>query len=119
MASIADLLGITWDTPASDAPAGQVEYTLTWHAKQQAKTKGLDVVAVLAAANTPAHTYPNGRFPGQWRHILGDICAVVDPAKGHVITVYANVVETDLRADQRTGDAAAEALAYDQARRTA
>ena len=120
MASIADLLGITWDTqaPAEGHESAAVTYTLSWHARQQCTTKGIAEADVLAAANTPAHTYPNGRYPGQWRHILGDVCAVVDPAKGQVITIYANVTETDLRADQRTGDNAADALAYER-RRTA
>lgn len=122
MASIADLLGITWDSTdnGDTEPSAQaVTYILSWHARQQCLAKGITEADVLAAANTPAHTYPNGRYPGQWRHILGEVCAVVDPVKGHVITIYANVVETDLRADQRTGDNAADALAYDRTRRTA
>lgn len=121
MASIADLLGIAWDTPAEDTGTAvqATSYTLSWHARQQCASKGISEAAVLAAANSPAHTYPNGRYPGQWRHVLGDVCAVVDPAKAQVITIYANVTETDLREDQRTGDNAADALAYERTRRTA
>lgn len=74
--------------------------TLTRHAGQQAMRKGISLAAVLRAANEPSVTYEH-RVPGQHRHIYGGIVTVVDRAAGHVITVYANVVETPLRADQR------------------
>lgn len=85
-------------------------FILTHHAKGQAAAKGLSIEAVLEAANDPSVTYANGRFAGQMRHIRGGIVAVVDPAKRVVITVYANVVETDARADQTDADARAYAL---------
>lgn len=80
-------------------------FTLTAHAIKQANEKGFPVEAVLSAADFPGITYDNGRFPGQRRHIRGDIVAVVDPVKQTVITVYKNVVETDLRPDQKDRDA--------------
>lgn len=98
MASIADLLGVQWEA----APAKQ-NYRLSEHAKKQATTKGFDHAQILAAANNPTHTYDNNQkaYPGQKRHIRGDYVAVVDPAKGHVITSYLNVKDTELREDQK------------------
>lgn len=75
-------------------------YRLTAHAKRQATLKGVAWDFLLDVANDPTVSYPNGRFPWQMRHIKGDWVAVVDPAKHIVITVYKNVEETPLRADQ-------------------
>jgi hypothetical protein len=57
------------------------------------------------AANLPSVTYPNGRVPGQMRHIKDGMVAVVDPKSQKIITFYENVVETDLRPDQTDKDA--------------
>jgi hypothetical protein len=80
-------------------------YTLSGHASQQATAKGFSPDDILAAANDPHTTYDNGRFPGQKRHIRGDIVAVVHPEAQKVVTVYRNVTETDLRPDQSDEDA--------------
>lgn len=82
-----------------------MQYRLSRHAAQQADAKGFDLDAIFRAANSPSVTYENGRFPGQWRHIRDGIVAVVDPATGVIITIYRNVVETALRADQTDADA--------------
>jgi hypothetical protein len=101
MTTIAEALGISWGNGVTDAP----EYRLTYHAQQQAAAKGWSSAQVLEAANRPQHTSPSSRFPGQWRHVRGDIVAVVDPADHRVITVYQDVRETGLRTDQTDLDA--------------
>jgi hypothetical protein len=80
-------------------------FTLSGHAQQQIRAKGWSEDQVLHAANNPSITYDNGRFPGQKRHIHGDIVAVVHPESQKVITAYRNVEETDLRTDQTDPDA--------------
>jgi len=80
-------------------------FQLSRHAARQAAAKGFDAAAIYRAANNPAITYENYRFPGQWRHIRDGIVTVVDPATGTIITAYSNVVETALRADQIDADA--------------
>lgn len=80
-------------------------YSLTPHAAQQATSKGWSHEEVLAAANDPHTTYDNGRYPGQKRHIRGNLVAVVHPASMTVKTVYQNVKETNVRADQTDADA--------------
>jgi len=100
MASIADLLGVQWQ-----GASGSSTFSLHPHAAKQATMKGLDHAAVLDAANNPHHTYPNGRYPGQIRHIRNGIVAVVDPSRQQVITVYEDQRETALRPDQRDADA--------------
>ena len=80
-------------------------FTLSGHAAQQARAKGWTEDQVLAAANDPHTTYANGRYPGQMRHIRDDLVAVVHPESRKVVTVYQNVKETDLRADQNDADA--------------
>lgn len=69
--------------------------------------KGFAHSDVLDAANNPAHTYPNGRYEGQMRHVKNGIVAVVEPDSKTVRTVYADQVETDLRPDQKDDDALA------------
>lgn len=101
MATIAESLGIAWSAPATDAP----DYRLTHHAQKQAAAKGWSSEDVLLAANNPLHTYPSGRVPGQVRHVRGDLVAIVDPAQKRVITVYQDVIETDVRRDQTDSDA--------------
>jgi hypothetical protein len=99
--TIAEALGITWNSVSPEVP----EYRLTYHAQQQAAAKGWSTAQILEAANNPLHTYPSGRVPGQVRHVRGDIVAVIDPAERRVVTVYADVRETALRADQTDLDA--------------
>jgi hypothetical protein len=101
MTTIAEALGINWTDAVTDAP----EYRLTYHAQQQAAQKGWSSAQVLEAANRPQQTTPSSRFPGQWRHVRGSIVAIVDPADRRVITVYQDVAETALRADQTDRDA--------------
>lgn len=80
-------------------------FTLTAHAIKQAQEKGVEIAEVLSAANRPSITYANGRVPGQMRHVRGDLVTVVDPISERVITLYRNVIETDVRADQKDEDA--------------
>lgn len=100
MASIADLLGVQWQ-----GANGGSQYSLHPHAAKQASMKGFAHSEVLAAANDPAHTYPNGRYAGQMRHIRNGIVAVVDPLRKQVVTVYEDQRETTLRPDQKDKDA--------------
>lgn len=89
-------------TPVRSESSG---FTLSGHAAQQARAKGWSEDQVLAAANDPHTTYANGRYPGQMRHIRGDMVAVVHPESQKIVTVYQNVAETDLRPDQNDADA--------------
>lgn len=101
MASIADLLGVQWDKGSGDGNG----FSMSSHAARQATQKGFDHNHVLAAANDPHHTYANGRYPGQMRHIRNGIVAVVEPESKRVVTVYADVQETAPRPDQKDADA--------------
>lgn len=101
--NVAAMLGITWD----GVPPGP--YRLLPHAVKTAANKGFSKEAVLEAANEPHHTYDNGRFKGQKRHVRGTICAVVDPERKVVITAYLNTIETAIRPDQQDADALAYA----------
>jgi hypothetical protein len=96
---------------------GEPMYTLSPHARQQIASKGFDEQAVLAAANDPDISYDNGRFPGQRRHIANGICAVVDPSRNTVVTVYLNCVETEVRPDQLKGKGSKDAKRYAKSRR--
>lgn len=89
-------------TPVRSEGSG---FTLSGHAAQQARAKGWTEDQVLDAANNHEVRYENGRYPGQFRHIRGDIVAVVHPESQKVVTVYQNVKETDLRPDQSDNDA--------------
>lgn len=101
MTTIAEALGIAWTGSVTDSP----EYRLTYHAQTQAALKGWSSAQVLEAANSPQHTSPSSRFPGQWRHVRGDIVAVVDPSDRRIITVYQDGRETLVRPDQTDRDA--------------
>lgn len=100
MTSIANLLGVQW-SGANEASG----YSLHPHAAKQANIKGFAHSDVLAAANDPHHTYPNGRYEGQMRHIRNGIVAVVDPSRQQVVTVYQDQKETAPRVDQTDSDA--------------
>jgi hypothetical protein len=104
MTTIAEALGITWEQRAHEENRAP-KYRLTYHAQKQAAAKGWSCLQVLEAANNPQHTYPSGRVHGQFRHVRGNIVAIVDPAANRVVTVYRDVEETDLRADQTDMDA--------------
>lgn len=80
-------------------------FRVTRHAEAQAEAKGFDMAAVIRAAVDPSITYANGRYAGQMRHIRDGIVAVVDVRSRTIVTVYANVTETALRADQTDADA--------------
>lgn len=99
MTSIATLLGIEW------APSETEGYRLNPHAAKQVAAKGFKTEDVLAAANDPCHTYDNGRYVGQKRHVRGGIVAVVDPVRRVVITVYQDQCKTPAREDQVDADA--------------
>lgn len=90
------------EPPAVEEPSG---YRLTKHAADQATAKGWSHDDVLEAANNHQTRYENGRYPDQFRHIRGDIVAVVHEPSKTIRTVYANVKETDLRPDQTDRDA--------------
>ena len=70
------------------------------HAERQAVAKGWTRDDIIDAVCSPHTTYPSLKYPGQVRMIKGDLCVVVEPASNRVVTVYKNVVETDLRPDQ-------------------
>lgn len=88
-------------------------YRITHHAKTQAESKGFTVADIQAAAMHPSVTYANGRYPNQMRHIRNGLVAVVDTVNRTVVTIYADVIETDLRPDQTDRDA----LRYGKGRR--
>lgn len=73
---------------------------ITTHAMAQAKAKGWTLRQVFLAHVDPDVTYPSGRYPGQVRHIRGNLVAIIDAAANRCVTVYENVVETALRPDQ-------------------
>lgn len=74
---------------------------LTTHARSQAEAKGFTEEAVVLAAEDPDLSYPSRNHPGQVRCIRGDLCAVVDPARALVITVYLHHTVTPIRPDQQ------------------
>ena len=92
-------------------------FTFTQHAYEKINGDVDLAIAVMAAANNPTVTYANGRFPGQVRRIRGNI--VVITAGTRVVTFYANIVETDIRADQTDADALAYQARKDRAARDA
>ncbi len=100
MTTIAEALGIDWKIN-NEKP----RYRLTRHAREQATSKGWSTAEVLRAANEPHHTYRSGRVYGQRRHVRGDIVTIIDPERSCIVTVYRDVEETDLRADQTDMDA--------------
>lgn len=98
--------------PAPVALDENSPFTLTWHVSHQVcPRKGFSEAQVLDAANNWQVRYPSNRVPGQYRHISGEVVAVVDPIKRQVVTAYENVRETDLRPDQTDDDARAYAAA--------
>ena len=97
-------------TPVRSESSG---YTLSGHAAQQARSKGWSDDQVIDAANNHQTRYANGRYPDQFRHISGDVVAVVHEPSRKIVTVYQNVKETDLRPDQADSDA----LRYEARRR--
>lgn len=84
-------------------------FTLTAHAYGKIDGDATTAIEVMAAANRPTVAYESNRHPGQWKHIRGEWCAVVDPRAGKVITFFRNVVETDIRPDQQDD---ADAVAF-------
>lgn len=91
--------------PEPPKPETPTSYSLTRHAAQQATLKGFDHAEVLEAANNHQTRYENGRYPDQYRHIRGNIVAVVHEPTKQIRTVYENVTETNLRPDQKDQDA--------------
>jgi hypothetical protein len=96
-----------WATLDLLPPEPEHAYHLTPHAASQAAAKGWSEADVLAAADDPDLVTENRRYPGQRRHVRGDLVAVVDPAEHTVVTVYLNVTRTPLRPDQVAGNAGA------------
>lgn len=70
------------------------------HAKDQAAAKGWSLWQVYLAHIDPDVTYPSGRYPGQVRCIRGNLVAIIDATRNICVTVYENIVETELRPDQ-------------------
>lgn len=70
------------------------------HAISQAAEKGWSLHEVWLAHIDPDVRYPSGRYPGQYRHIRGDLVVIVEERSNKAVTVYLNVKETDLRPDQ-------------------
>lgn len=70
------------------------------HAKAQAAAKGWSLADVYQAHVDPDICYPSGRYPGQQRHIRGNLVVIVDVRRNKAVTVYLNVEETELRPDQ-------------------
>ena len=91
--------------PEPQVEAAPSSYSLTRHAAEQATAKGFSHEDVLEAANNHQTRYENGRYPDQYRHIRGNIVAVVHEPTKKIRTVYENVAETDLRPDQTDRDA--------------
>lgn len=75
-------------------------FPVSRHAAEQGRSKGFSVPEIYDAANDPQHVYPSKKYPGQARHVRGELCAVVDLRRQRVVTVYKNVVRTPLRPDQ-------------------
>lgn len=73
---------------------------ISTHAIEQAREKGWTLRQVWAAHIDPDVRYPSGRYPGQYRHIRGNLVVIVDEARNMAVTVYLNVEETALRPDQ-------------------
>lgn len=80
--------------------AKRLGYSFTRHAKTQAVEKGFSLADVLKAASEPSITYGNGMAENQVRHIRDGIVVIVDEVSRSIITVYRNVVETEVRQDQ-------------------
>lgn len=76
------------------------EPRIATHAIEQARAKGWSLRQVWLAHVDPDVSYPSGRYPGQVRHIRGNLVAIIDAAQNRCVTVYENVVETALRPDQ-------------------
>jgi len=74
--------------------------TPTAHFVRQAQSKGFTAQETWLAMTEPHITYPSGQYPHQERRIRNDVVCVVDTITNQAITVYKNVVETDLRPDQ-------------------
>lgn len=79
---------------------------VTRHAARQAALKGVPFAAVVRAAEEPQVTYDVRQHPGQRRHVLNDLVAIVDFSDpdypdGLVITVYAHKRRTPPRPDQK------------------
>ena len=95
-------------------------WVLSHHVIQQGLAKGFTLEDLVSTTDKPGHTYPNGRYEGQERRILGNIVLAVDVEKKRAITCYENVTETDLRDDQReqaNRQQRADALRYDETRK--
>lgn len=97
--------GMLRPKPKPVAPREQTTpggYTLSAHLVKQAKQKGVAYQDLVDCVDFPSTTYESHRYPGQVKHIRGDICVAVDPADRRAITVFLDRVETDLRRDQRS-----------------
>lgn len=91
----------------------EMTFKMTHHCMKQALAKGIDPLDILEAASYPTVVYESRRYPGQMRHVRGDLCVIIAEDGVTIVTVYLNVVETDLRPDQTDRDA----LRYGKGRR--
>lgn len=83
------------------------DYTLTAHAASTIEAKGFDPDLIEAVWRDPDVTYPSHKHRGQHKRMGQGVCLCCDDKTGKVITVFVNMVETDLRADQTDSKALA------------
>lgn len=83
---------------------------ITTHAERTIESKGIALEDVEAVWMEPELTYPSERYPGQHKRIGRGIVLCCEDSTGKVITVFAHMVDTPLRPDQRR-DADARAWA--------
>ena len=79
-----------------------MQVRMTNHANKVMVEKGFSIDTVRAVLTKPERTYPNGRYPGQYRMTGNGLCLVVEPRNGvlDIITMYADQVLTPPRPDQ-------------------
>lgn len=84
-----------------------MNFSCTAHATRTIEAKGFDLDMVEAVWRDPDMTYPSHKHPGQHKRIGQGIVLCCDDKTGRVITIFLNLVETDLRPDQTSADAQA------------
>ena len=72
---------------------------VTDHFRQQAILKGFTMDQIVSALKNPERVTRVLRYPGQLRYCGAGVAVVMDG--NSAITIYADEVVTDLRADQR------------------
>lgn len=74
----------------------------TAHFIKTLKAKRFDPQAVISTLKSPTEVYPSKSHPGQWRVTGNGVCIVGKPEGSNfiLITIYADRVLTEVRADQ-------------------